>query len=79
VKDRETREPLTPQRQETRSPEMAEVVQAVFARKARPAFRWNLVILAPPLTLSDEEMDEGLAAIEAGLEVADRHTTAARV
>jgi taurine--2-oxoglutarate transaminase len=79
VKDRDSREPLSPQRDENRSAEMAEVANAVVAKNVRPAFRWNLVILAPPLTISDEELDEGLAAIEAGLEVADRHTTAARV
>ena len=79
VKDRDTREPLSPQRDENRSPEMADVVNSVLAKNVRPAFRWNLVILAPPLTISDEELEEGLAAIEAGLEVADRHTAAARV
>lgn len=76
VKDRETREPLTPQRNETRSAEMAAVVSAIQAEHVRPAFRWNLVIIAPPLTISDEELDEGLAAIEKGLEVADRYTPA---
>ena len=77
VKDKETREPLTPQRIETRNAEMTEVVKAVWAKGSRPAFRWNLVIIAPPLTISEEELDEGLDAIEAGLEVADRHVAAA--
>jgi len=72
VKDKRTREPFTPQRSETRNAEMTEVVKAVWAKGARPAFRWNLVIIAPPLTISEEELDEGLDAIEAGLEVADR-------
>jgi taurine---2-oxoglutarate transaminase len=76
VKDRGTREPFSPQRMETRNAEMTEVVKAVWAKGARPAFRWNLVIIAPPLTISEEELDEGLDAIEAGLEVADRHVAA---
>jgi taurine--2-oxoglutarate transaminase len=77
VKDRETKEPFTPQRNEVRNAEMTEVVKAVWAKGARPAFRWNLVIIAPPLTISEEELDEGLDAIEAGLEVADSYVAAA--
>ena len=77
VRDRGTREPLTPQRNETRNEAMTEVVKAVWAKGSRPAFRWNLVIIAPPLTISEAELDEGLDAIEAGLEVADRHVAAA--
>ena len=77
VKDKATREPITPQRVESRNAAMTEVVKAVWAQGARPAFRWNLVIIAPPLTISEEELDEGLDAIEAGLEVADRHVAAA--
>ncbi|HVD00809.1 MAG TPA: aminotransferase class III-fold pyridoxal phosphate-dependent enzyme [Candidatus Dormibacteraeota bacterium] len=73
VKDKKTREPFTPQRSETRNAAMTEVVKAVWAEHARPAFRWNLVIIAPPLTISEEELDEGLVAIEAGLQMADRH------
>ena len=77
VKDKATREPFTPQRNETRNAAMTEVVKAVWMKGARPAFRWNLVIIAPPLTISEEELDEGLDAIEAGLAVADRHVAAA--
>ena len=77
VKDKQTREPFTPQRNETRNAEMTEVVKAVWAKGSRPAFRWNLVIIAPPLTISEEELEEGLEAIEAGLEVADSHVAAA--
>ena len=77
VKDKATREPFTPQRVESRNAEMTEVVKAVWAKGSRPAFRWNLVIIAPPLTISEEELDEGLDAIEAGLEVADSHVAAA--
>ncbi|MDQ6692204.1 MAG: aminotransferase class III-fold pyridoxal phosphate-dependent enzyme [Candidatus Dormibacteraeota bacterium] len=73
VKNGETREPLSPQRNENRSPEMAEVVKAVWSRGARPAFRWNMIIIAPPLTISEQELTEGLDAIEEGLVAADRH------
>jgi taurine--2-oxoglutarate transaminase len=78
VRDRATREPLTPQRTEgPLTPAMAEVRKAILERRTSPLFRWNLVGLTPPLTISEEELDEGLAGIEAGLEVADRHVAAA--
>ena len=73
VRDRRSREPLSPQRTETvLTPAMAEARRAILSRRAWPLFRWNLIGLAPPLNLSDEELDEGLAAIEAGLDAADR-------
>jgi len=73
VRDRATREPLTPQRTEAAvTPAMAEVRRAILSRRVWPLFRWNLVGLTPPLTLTDEELAEGLAAIDAGLEAGDR-------
>jgi taurine---2-oxoglutarate transaminase len=72
VRDRTTREPLSPQRTETVvSPAMQEVRRAILARRAWPLFRWNLIGLTPPLNLTDEELAEGLAAIDAGLEAGD--------
>ena len=77
VKNRETREPLTPQRTEAPvTPEMAAVRKALAERRVAPLHRWNLIVLAPPLTISDAELDEGLDAIEAALEVADRSVAA---
>src|SRR5215472_7580682 len=73
VRDRDTREPLTPQRTEAPvTAAMARVRQAILARRAWPLIRWNLIGLAPPLTLTDEELAEGLAAIDAGLEAGDQ-------
>jgi len=72
VRDRQTREPLSPQRTEDPvSPAMAEARKAILARRVWPLFRWNLIGLTPPLTLTEEELDEGLAAVEAGLTAAD--------
>jgi 4-aminobutyrate aminotransferase-like enzyme len=53
------------------TPAMAEVRKAILARRVWPLFRWNLIGLTPPLTLSEAELDEGLAAVEAGLTAAD--------
>jgi taurine--2-oxoglutarate transaminase len=32
---------------------------------------WNVVMIAPPLTITREELDEGLAALDEALEAAD--------
>jgi taurine--2-oxoglutarate transaminase len=73
VRDKQTREPLSPQRTEAPlSAPMAEVRKAILGRRAWPLFRWNLIGFAPPLNISDEELDEGLEAIEAGLDAGDR-------
>jgi len=73
VRDRDTREPLSPQRTEAPvTPAMGRVRSAILERRVWPLFRWNLIGLAPPLTLTDAELDEGLAAIDAGLEAGDR-------
>jgi len=78
VKSRQTREPLSPQRTEAPvTPAMAEVRKAILQRRVSPLFRWNLIGFAPPLTISEAELDEGLEAVEAGLEVADQHVAAA--
>jgi taurine---2-oxoglutarate transaminase len=73
VRDRQTREPLSAQRTEAPlSPEMSQVRKAIIDRRVWPLFRWNLIGLAPPLNISDDELDQGLEAIEAGLEAGDR-------
>jgi taurine--2-oxoglutarate transaminase len=73
VRDRDTREPLSPQRTEAPlAPAMAAVRAEILRRRVWPLFRWNLIGITPPLTLSDDELDEGLAALDAGLEAGDR-------
>ena len=73
VKNRETREPLSPQRTEAAlSPAMAAVRTAISGRRVVPLYRWNIIALAPPLTISDAELESGLDAIESGLEAADQ-------
>ena len=36
--------------------------------------RWNYVFIAPPLCITKEEVDEGLAIISEALEIADKVT-----
>ena len=72
VRDRGTREPLSPQRTEgPASPAMAAVRRALNEKRVSPLVRWNLVVLAPPLTISEDELESGLEALDAAFEVAD--------
>jgi taurine---2-oxoglutarate transaminase len=34
---------------------------------------WNVVMIAPPLNITREELDEGLASLDAALAVVDEH------
>ena len=36
--------------------------------------RWNYIFIAPPLCISREEIDEGLAIIAEAISIADAHT-----
>ena len=35
--------------------------------------RWNWIFMAPPLTISRDELEEGLAMISEALKIADAH------
>jgi len=37
-----------------------------------PLYRWNIIALAPPLTISEAELEIAMEAIEAGLVAADQ-------
>jgi taurine--2-oxoglutarate transaminase len=72
VRNQRTREPLSPQRTEAPlTPAMAAVKRVLNERYVSPLLRWNLVVLAPPLTISEEELEKGVQALDAALEVAD--------
>jgi taurine--2-oxoglutarate transaminase len=72
VKSRETREPLAPFN--ATGEELAPV-----ARMAKAALddglylmtRWNMVMVCPPLNITIEELDEGIAILDEALAVAD--------
>ena len=72
VRDRKTREPLSPQRTEDPvTPAMGAVRRALNERHVSALSRWNLLVLAPPLTIGEDELDLGLEAIDAALDTAD--------
>jgi taurine---2-oxoglutarate transaminase len=34
---------------------------------------WNVIMIAPPLTITRDELDEGLGALDEALSLADEH------
>jgi taurine--2-oxoglutarate transaminase len=76
VRDRETREMLVPFNAagEAAAPIMR-VAKAALDRGLYLFVRWNLVLVCPPLTVTPEEIDEGLAALDEALAVADEYAS----
>ena len=74
VRNRETREPLVPFN-------AAGEAAAPIARLAKAALdaglylfvHWNVIMIAPPLNTTREELDEGLAILDEVLAVADEY------
>ncbi|MEO8509232.1 MAG: aminotransferase class III-fold pyridoxal phosphate-dependent enzyme [Betaproteobacteria bacterium] len=62
VRDRATREPLSPWPQT--APELRRLVALGLARDVSFAVRGNLVLLAPPLVMGDAELDRGLSLLD---------------
>jgi taurine---2-oxoglutarate transaminase len=71
VKDRETREPLVPFNAsgEAFAP-MAKIGKAALANGLYLMTHWNVIIVAPPLTITREELDEGLEKLDEALATA---------
>src|SRR5881398_1938623 len=65
VRDRETREPLVPFNAtgEAFAP-VAKLGKAAMDRGLYLMTHWNVIVVAPPLTITREELDEGLAVLD---------------
>jgi taurine--2-oxoglutarate transaminase len=74
VKNRETREPLVPFNAagEAAAP-VVRMAKAAMERGLYLFVHWNVVIVAPPLTITREELDEGLGVLDEVLAIADEH------
>jgi taurine---2-oxoglutarate transaminase len=72
VRDRDTREPLVPFNAsgDAFTP-MAKVAKAALERGVYLMTHWNVIIVAPPLTITREELDEGLEVLDEALALAD--------
>src|ERR671939_399166 len=72
VKDRETREPLVPFNAsgEDFAP-VARVAKAALERGLYLMTHWNVIMICPPLVITREEIEEGVAALDDALALAD--------
>jgi taurine--2-oxoglutarate transaminase len=68
VKDRETREPLVPfNASGDAAAPMGKIVRAALDSGLYLMTHWNVIIVAPPLTITREELDEGLEKLDRAL------------
>jgi taurine--2-oxoglutarate transaminase len=74
VRDRETREPLVPFNAagEAMMP-VTQLAKAAMERGLYLMTHWNVIMVCPPLTITREELDEGLGILDEALAVADAH------
>jgi taurine--2-oxoglutarate transaminase len=78
VRDRETREPLVPYNAAgPAAAPMAEFGAACRERGLWPFIHFNRTHVVPPCTITADETKEGIAILDAALDVADRHYTGA--
>ncbi len=75
VRDRETREPLVPFNAtgETAAP-VTRIAKAALERGLYLFVHWNVVMIAPPLTITHEELGEGLGVLDEVLALADEQS-----
>ncbi|MEX2210585.1 MAG: aminotransferase class III-fold pyridoxal phosphate-dependent enzyme [Gaiellaceae bacterium] len=74
VRSRETREPLVPFNAtgEAAAP-VGRVAKAALERGLYLMTHWNVVMVCPPLTITREELDEGIAVLDEALAIADEY------
>jgi len=72
VRDRDTREPLVPFNAtgEAFAP-IAKLAKAALERGLYLMTHWNVIIVAPPLTITRDELDEGLGVLDEVLALSD--------
>jgi taurine---2-oxoglutarate transaminase len=77
VQSRATREPMnTPQEKAARRPLVVDAVAAEMTKRGVTALAWvSHLVIAPPLIITEEQIDEGIAALDAALAVADAKVT----
>ena len=72
VKNRETREPLVPFNSSGAAAKpVAAMVSHALSRGLYLMSHWNVVMVCPPLTITREELDEGLSLLDDALSIAD--------
>jgi taurine---2-oxoglutarate transaminase len=74
VKNRETREMLVPYNAsgDAAAP-VSRLAKAALERGLYLMTHWNVIMVVPPLTITREEVDEGIAILDEVLAIADEH------
>ncbi len=74
VKNRETREPLVPFNGsgEAAAP-VTRLAKAAMERGLYLMTHWNVIMICPPLTITREELEEGLGTLDGALAIADEY------
>lgn len=76
VKNRDTKEPMAPYNAKPEEMVVMNKVAARIKQLGMYAFvRWNYVFIAPPLSITKEQMDEGLEIIDDALGIADAYVS----
>jgi taurine--2-oxoglutarate transaminase len=76
VKNRTTKEPMAPFNAKPDEMVIMNKVAAKIKELGMYTFvRWSYIFVAPPLIVTKEQIDEGLAIISEGISIADEHTT----
>ena len=74
VKNRETKEPITPWNAKPEDMEITNKMAAKIRELGMFTFvRWNWIFMAPPLCITKEQIDEGLEIISKAIEIADEY------
>ncbi len=72
VKNRKTKEPMAPWNANATEMTIMNQVQAKLSELGMYTMvRWNFIFIAPPLTITEAQIDEGLAIISEALKIAD--------
>ncbi|MBK6903638.1 MAG: aminotransferase class III-fold pyridoxal phosphate-dependent enzyme [Saprospirales bacterium] len=74
VKNRQTKEPITPWNAKPQDMEVTNKMAASIRANGMFTFvRWNWIFTAPPLCITEEQIDEGLDIISKAISIADEY------
>jgi len=77
VKNRNTKEPMAPwNAKASEMGAMLDVKKKIAALGMFTFVKWNYIFVAPPLTISESEIEEGLAILSEAISIADKHCVA---
>jgi taurine--2-oxoglutarate transaminase len=74
VKDRKTREPLVPwtvEHYEKKNPTISAVLNQLKGDGVSGYSRWNIIFVAPPLCITEEQLMEGLDKVDKAVRLVD--------